>query len=161
MLISFSRQGNVADGSRQGNVADEPKLPVAATVALVRGSEHAPAVAVKPEDAWSSFWRSCRMAEKKTAAARRETSRWSADVTKNSNALDLDRGVFTWKDPAQIAVSLKRSAESSRRRKAGAHRSAISMLTFHINRAGRRLPAAQKKVLEKAKVELRRKFGRE
>lgn len=101
------------------------------------------------------------MAEKKKPAAGRKTGRWSADVTKHSNALDLDRGVFTWKDPARIAASLKRSAESSKRRKAGAYRSALSMLTFHINRAGANLPAAQKKILEKAKVELRRTFGRE
>lgn len=100
------------------------------------------------------------MAGRKKAATRPETRRWSADVTKHSNALDLDRGVFTWKDPARIAASLKHSAESSKRRKAGAYRSAVSMLTFHINRAGSSLPVAQKKILEKAKVELRRKFGR-
>jgi hypothetical protein len=64
-------------------------------------------------------------------------------------------------DPLRIAASLKRSAERSKRRKAGAYRSALSMLTFHINRAGRNLPATQKKVLEKAKVELRKQFGRE
>jgi Protein of unknown function (DUF3175) len=101
------------------------------------------------------------MAERKKAASGREARRWSASVTKHSNALDLDRRVFTWKDPARIAASLKRSAESSKRRKTGAYRSALSMLTFHINRAGARLPGAQKKVLERAKVELRRKFGRE
>jgi hypothetical protein len=101
------------------------------------------------------------MAKSKKAATRQATTRWSANVTKHSNALDLDGGVFTWKDPARIAASLKRSAESSKRRKAGAYRSAVSMLTFHINRAGRGLPATQKKTLEKAKVELRKKFGRE
>jgi hypothetical protein len=94
-------------------------------------------------------------------ASRRATSRWSADVTKHSNALDLEQGVFTWKDPARIAASLRRSAESSTRRKAGAYRSALSMLTFYINRAGANLPAAQKKVLERAKRELRSQFGRE
>src|SRR5262245_11952855 len=98
-------------------------------------------------------------AAKKPASAR-GASRWSADVTRHSNALDLDRGVFTWKDPARIAASLKRSAEASTRRKAGAYRSALSMLTFYINRAGANLPATQKKILERAKLELRSKFGR-
>jgi hypothetical protein len=86
---------------------------------------------------------------------------WSGAVTKNSNALDLDRGVFTWKDPARIARSLKRSAERSKRRKGTAYQSAMSMLTFYINRAGRDLPAAQKKVLATAKQKLRKAFGRD
>jgi hypothetical protein len=94
-------------------------------------------------------------------AAKRGGKRWSAQVTRHSNALDLDQGVFTWKSPARIAASLKRSAEHSHRRKAAPYRSALSMLTFHINRAGKSLPAAQKKVLEKAKGELRRQFGRD
>jgi hypothetical protein len=101
------------------------------------------------------------MAEKKKSGGKRTTKRWSAQVTKHSNALDPDEGVFTWKDPGRIAASLKRSAETSKRRKAGAYRSALSMLTFHINRAGKSLPAAQKKVLEETKGELRKKFGRE
>ena len=88
-------------------------------------------------------------------------SRWSAEVTRNSDALDLDEGVFTWKDPKRVAASLKRSAESSKRRKSSPYRSALSMLTFHINRAGKSLPAGQKKVLERAKHELRKQFGRE
>jgi hypothetical protein len=79
---------------------------------------------------------------------------------RRSNALDLEPGVFTWKDPACIAASLKRSAEASTRRKAEPYRSALSMLTFHINRAGVSLPAAQKRILERAKIELRRQFGR-
>jgi len=95
------------------------------------------------------------------AAASRGSSRWSAEVMRHSNALDLEPGVFTWKDPLRIAASLKRSAETSTRRKAGPYRSALSMLTFHINRAGSKLPAAQKKILERAKGELRRQFGRE
>jgi hypothetical protein len=101
------------------------------------------------------------MAAKKKSASKRGTRRWSAEVTRKSDALDLDTGVFTWKDPARIASSLKRSAEQSKRRKAGAYRSALSMLTFHINRAGTNLPAAQKKVLERAKGELRKQFGHE
>lgn len=89
------------------------------------------------------------------------TKRWSARVTKESDALDLDRGVFTWKDPRRIAASLRRSALRSRRRKADPYRSALSMLTFYINRAGKNLPAARRKVLEQAKDELRRQFGKE
>lgn len=89
------------------------------------------------------------------------TKRWSTHVTKESDALDLDRGVFTWKDPRRIAASLRRSALRSRRRKADPYRSALSMLTFYINRAGKNLPAARRKVLEQAKDELRRQFGKE
>jgi putative cell wall-binding protein len=94
------------------------------------------------------------------AAAGRGSSRWSAEVMRHSNALDLEPGVFTWKDPQRIAASLKRSAETSTRRKAGPYRSALSMLTFHINRAGSKLPARQKKILERAKIELGRQFDR-
>jgi hypothetical protein len=86
--------------------------------------------------------------------------RWSRDVTEKSNALDLDKGVFTWKNPKRIAASLKRSAEHSRRRKSGAFRSAMSMLTFYVNRGGKDLPKSQKSVLERAKDELRAQFGR-
>ena len=78
-----------------------------------------------------------------------------------SNALDLEAGVFTWRDPRRIARSLADSARRSRRRKAPPFRSAMSMLTFYINRGGRTLPAAQRRVLEQAKTELRRQFGRE
>jgi hypothetical protein len=81
-------------------------------------------------------------------------------VTERSDALDLQATVFTWKDPKRIAASLKRSAESSRRRKAEPYRSAMSMLSFYINRAGKNLPAARKRTLMKAKEELRRQFGR-
>jgi hypothetical protein len=86
--------------------------------------------------------------------------KWSQDVTRHSNALTLDSGVFTLDDPAEIARSLKHSAEQSRRRRATPFRSAMSMLTFYINRAGKDLPARQKKVLEAAKVELRKAFGK-
>src|SRR5690242_3167415 len=86
--------------------------------------------------------------------------RWSARVTTHSNALDLDRSVFTWKDPRRIALSLKRSAEHSKRRKTDPYRSAMSMLTFYINRAGTNLSASQRRVLQRAKSELRRVFGR-
>ena len=95
-------------------------------------------------------------------ASRRKDGRyWSARVTKESDALDLDRGVFTLSDPKRIAASLKRSAERSRRRKSDPYRSALSMLTFYINRAGKNLPASRRQTLQRAKVELRRQFGRE
>jgi len=94
-------------------------------------------------------------------SARKAGRRWSAQVTRSSNALDLSRGVFTWKDPKRIAGSLKRSAERSRRRKADPYRSALSMLTFYLNRAGKNLPAAQRRTLQRAKDELRKQFGRD
>lgn len=87
-------------------------------------------------------------------------SRWSQRVTETSNALDLEPGVFTWTDPRRIARSLKRSAERSRRRKAPPFQSAMSMLTFYLNRAGRALPPERRACLEAAKDELRRLFGR-
>ena len=86
---------------------------------------------------------------------------WSRDVTEHSNALDLEKDVFTREDPASIARSLKRSAEHSGRRKSSPYRSAMSMLTFYINRAGKDLEPKQKQVLEQAKDELRKAFGRE
>ena len=86
--------------------------------------------------------------------------RWSQEVTEKSDALDLDKGVFTWRNPRRIAKSLKHSAERSRRRKTSAFRSAMSMLTFYVNRGGKDLPRAQKSVLERAKDELRAQFGR-
>ena len=87
--------------------------------------------------------------------------KWSAEVTEKSDALTLDDGVFESDDPEKIAASLKRSAEKSHRRKSEPFRSAMSMLTFYINRAGKNLPASQKKVLEQAKVEVRKEFGRD
>jgi hypothetical protein len=85
---------------------------------------------------------------------------WSGRVTRESNALDLQGGVFKLKDPKRIAASLKRSAEQSHRRKAEPYRSALSMLVFYINRAGKNLPATRRRTLERAKVELRKQFGR-
>jgi len=82
-------------------------------------------------------------------------------VTRESDALDLDRGVFTKRDPKRIAASLKRSAERSHRRKADPYRSALSMLTFYINRAGKNLPPGRRKALERAKGELRKQFHRD
>jgi hypothetical protein len=92
---------------------------------------------------------------------RRQTRKWSAAVTRNSDALDLERNVFTRKTPSQIARSLKRSAERSSRRKSTPYRSAMSMLTFYINRAGKNLPKHRVRALERAKIELRKTFGRE
>jgi hypothetical protein len=95
----------------------------------------------------------------KTKRAKRKY--WSARVTKESNALDTESGVFSWKDPHKIALSLKHSAESSRRRKAPPFQSAMSMLNFYINRAGKNLPRSQKKILENAKKELRKLFKKD
>jgi hypothetical protein len=85
---------------------------------------------------------------------------WSKKVTEHSFALDLEEGVFTWKDPKKIAGSLKKSAEISSRRKAGPFQSAMSMLNFYINRAGSNLNHDQKKILNQAKEELRVLFGK-
>jgi len=91
----------------------------------------------------------------------RKPQRWSQDVTEHSDALDLDRGVFALDDPKEIARSLKRSADASRKRKSSPFRSAMSMLTFFVNRAGHNLPAARRRVLDQAKAELRALYGRE
>lgn len=87
--------------------------------------------------------------------------KWSQDVTEHSDALDLDDGVFTLDDPKEIAKSLKRSAEHSKRRKGTPLQSAMGMLTFYINRAGDNLSKTQRAKLEKAKDELRTLFGRD
>ena len=92
------------------------------------------------------------------ASSHAKLRRWSGKVTRTSDALDLDRGVFTKRSPRDIALSLKRSAEHSRRRKSSPLRSAMSMLTFYINRAGKDLSASRKRTLEAAKQELRRLF---
>lgn len=86
--------------------------------------------------------------------------KWSAKVTRESNALDLAKGVFTWSDPKEIARSLAASARASKRRKGSPLQSAMSMLNFYINRAGSSLPARQRRVLERAKGELRAQFGK-
>jgi hypothetical protein len=112
------------------------------------------------------------MAERRKSAPRKRTARrksarkasskrWSQRVTRESDALDLKGGVFKLTSAKKIAASLKRSAEHSTRRKTGAYRSALSMLTFYINRAGRNLPKTRRERLERAKVELKRQFGRE
>ena len=97
------------------------------------------------------------MAKKDKSATQKN---WSAKVTHESDALDLEQGVFTWKDPKRIAHSLKESANSSERRKSEPFRSAMSMLVFYINRAGSNLGKEQKAILEQAKDELRKLYGR-
>ena len=99
-------------------------------------------------------------------AARKSTrraapKRWSQRVTKESDALDLKQGVFKLTSAKKIAASLKRSAEHSARRKTGAYRSALSMLTFYINRAGKTLPKTQRDRLQRAKSELKHQFGKD
>jgi hypothetical protein len=94
------------------------------------------------------------------AAEKKKDKKWSQKVTETSNAMDLKKGVFTLKDPREIARSLKKSAEESERRKSSPFRSAMSMLVFYINRAGKDLPKAQLKRLEAAKDELRGLFGK-
>ncbi len=86
--------------------------------------------------------------------------RWSQAVTRTSNALDLEPGVFTWSDPREIALSLKRSADHSERRRADPFRSAMSMLTFYLNRAGTKVDLSQRERLDEAKDELRALYGR-
>ena len=97
------------------------------------------------------------MATRKTKP--RNTKRWSGKVTRESHALDLEGGVFKKRSAHDIAVSLKRSAERSRARKSSPKRSAMSMLTFYLNRAGKNLPASRKRTLERAKDELRKLFA--
>ena len=100
------------------------------------------------------------MKRSRKGTTRSKTRRWSAKVTKHSDALDLERDVFKSKDPHKIALSLKRSAEQSKWRKGTPYQSTMSMLNFYINRAGRNRPQTQKRVLEHAKDELRDVFGR-
>lgn len=101
-----------------------------------------------------------RTSAQKTPRRGKRSKLWSGRVTRTSHALDLDAGVFTESSPKAIARSLKRSAELSRRRKSDPYRSAMSMLTFYINRAGTNLPKRRRDVLERAKDELRAEFGR-
>jgi hypothetical protein len=108
--------------------------------------------------------KTAQKARKPQARARKTSEQkmtyWSADVTRNSDALDLERNVFNKSKPADIAQSLKRSAEHSRRRKTSPFRSAMSMLTFYINRAGKNLPESRLRTLNRAKDELRKAFGK-
>jgi len=105
--------------------------------------------------------RPAKRARKPKSKQGRTARYWSGAVTRNSNALDLESSVFKLASPGAIAASLKRSAERSRRRKSSPYRSAMSMLTFYINRAGKNLSAAQRKRLNAAKGALRKAFGKE
>ena len=105
--------------------------------------------------------RKASSARRKSAAPKASPKRWSQRVTRESDALDLKHGVFKLTNPKKIAASLKRSAERSSRRKAGAYRSALSMLTFYINRAGKTLPKTQRDRLQRAKTELKHQFGKD
>lgn len=96
-----------------------------------------------------------------TTKAKKTTGKWSADVTEHSNAMDLEQNIFKSDDPDKIARSLKHSAEQSDRRKSSPYRSAMSMLTFYENRAGKNLEEKEKAILEKAKEKLRALFGKE
>jgi hypothetical protein len=109
----------------------------------------------------ASRGRVTRNTARKSARRKAAPRHWSQRVTAQSDALDLKHGVFSIGDPKKITASLKRSAQRSSRRKAGAYRSALSMLTFYINRAGKTLPKTQRTRLERAKIELRRQFGKE
>jgi len=91
----------------------------------------------------------------------KKTNKWSAEITEHSNAMDLEQDIFKSGDPDKIAASVKHSAEASNRRKSSPYRSAMSMLTFYENRAGKNLSADEKEVLEKAKIKLRELFGKE
>ena len=102
-----------------------------------------------------------KISARKTSARKATPKRWSQQVTRESDALDLKQGVFKLTSAKKIAASLKRSAERSSRRKAGAYRSALSMLTFYINRAGKTLPKTQGERLQRAKGELKRQFGKD
>lgn len=120
--------------------------------------------AAKPARKKAAAHKSCAKSSGRRKIATRKSvtsKRWSQRVTKHSNALDLKQRVFTLHDPKKIAASLKRSAERSTRRKASPYRSALSMLTFYINRAGKTLPKTQRERLERAKGELKRQFHRE
>ena len=99
--------------------------------------------------------------EKRSPAKKAAPRKWSKHVTEHSHAMDLEKDVFKIKDPKKIAASVKRSAEKSKRKKAGPFQSAMSMINFYENRGGKNIPASQKKVLDRSKKELRKQYGRE
>jgi hypothetical protein len=102
--------------------------------------------------------KSTRAKPKRRAAS--SARRWSAKVTRTSDAMDLEKDVFKQDDPAKIAHSVKRSAERSPRRKSGAYRSAVSMVSFYENRAGKNLSGRKRKILQQTKQKLKEQFGR-
>ncbi|MDB5157723.1 MAG: hypothetical protein JWR50_2430 [Mucilaginibacter sp.] len=96
-----------------------------------------------------------------TTKTKKPVKKWSADVTEHSDAMDLEQDIFKSDDPDKIAKSVKHSAENSDRRKSSPYQSAMSMLTFYENRAGKNLSAKEKETLEKAKDKLRELFGKD
>jgi len=134
-------------------MAAHRKTARARTIATRKSASRKNAVSARTRKA-SSAWR-------KSGAKKTSPKRWSQRVTRQSDALDLQRGVFKLTSPKKIAASLKRSAERSSRRKAGAYRSALSMLTFYINRAGKTLSKTQRDRLQRAKTELKHQFHRD
>ncbi len=102
-----------------------------------------------------------KAATKKSPSKKAAPKKWSKSVTEHSDAMDLEQDIFKSKDAKKIAASVKKSAEKSKRKKAGPFQSAMSMINFYENRGGKNISAAQKKVLDKSKEELRKLFGRE
>ena len=98
---------------------------------------------------------------KKTATGKASPKKWSKSVTEHSNAMDLEKDIFKSEDPKKIAASVKKSAEKSKRKKAGPFQSAMSMINFYENRGGKNISSAQKKILDESKEELRKLYGRE
>ena len=137
-----------------------PKLmPIARGTELDLGRQAGGAPHATPT-AQSPFRLSLDHVNWKAAMAKRPARKWSAAVTQRSDALDLEEDIFKSSDPDRIARSLKHSAETSRRRKSSAYRSAISMLTFYMNRAGKNLSGRRRRILERAKISLRKAFHR-
>jgi hypothetical protein len=133
-------------------------------MAAPRKTAHARKTATRKtarKNAGKTTARKASSARRKSSSNEAPSKRWSQRVTRESDALDLKHGMFTLRDPKRIAASLKRSAERSSRRKAGAYRSALSMLTFYINRAGKTLPKTQRDRLQRAKFELKHQFGKD
>jgi Protein of unknown function (DUF3175) len=138
-------------GTDRGRIRFRPKVKELA-MAERRKTANSPKPATR---------KTTRKTARKTSVRKATPKRWSQQVTRESDALDLKQGVFKLPSAKKIAASLKRSAERSSRRKAGAYRSALSMLTFYINRAGKNLPRTERDRLERAKGELKRQFGKD
>jgi hypothetical protein len=159
-LLRFARNDGVGTGAHETVIPrsafEEPNDP-----ATVLGKTAVEPTMAERRKTTRPRKTAARKTSRRATAKKSSPKRWSQRVTRESDALDLKRGVFKLTSAKKIAASLKRSAEHSSRRKAGAYRSALSMLTFYINRAGKTLPKTQRARLERAKVELRHQFGRE
>ncbi len=162
MSITLPRQPNAGlrSGFRRngaGTALGARRFPLA-----IQGVAHGIASQGRAQDdARTPAGKAAKTARRKAPTRKTSSRRWSQRVTRESDSLDLERGVFKQGSARKIAASLKRSAERSRRRKSGAYRSALPMLTFYINRAGKTLPKTQRTRLERAKIELKHQFGRE